>query len=115
MLNRVSLLALLFLLSGTACSDQAVSTAYKLEADALCNAFNPSTWGVDFQKLTPSEKATMLQNKIQAALQSDEMTKIYQTLITVSPDKAYSNYVTAVSALIGEPHSCPSIKDYFSF
>lgn len=101
--------------SGIACSDQTDKTDFKAEAKALCDAFNPATWDADFQKFYPAEKATMLQQKIQAAIHSEAMTKIYRKLATDRPEKAYSNYTRNVSDLIGEQHTCPSIQNYFSF
>jgi hypothetical protein len=65
-MSRVLFLFLLILISGSACSEQTVPSDYKSEANALCDAFDPATWDVDFQKLTPAEKATKLQEKIQA-------------------------------------------------
>ena len=114
MINRALFLLVLVLFTGVACSEQGAQSDYKSEANALCNAFNPATWGVDFQKMTPVKKATMLQKKIQAAIQSEPMKKVYQTLITDGPDKAYTNYVKNVSDLIGAPHKCQHVKDYFS-
>lgn len=114
MVNRVLFLFVLVFLSGVACSEQAAQSDYKPEANALCDAFNPATWGVDFQKMTPAEKATTLQRKIQTAIQSDPMKKFYQTLIPDAPDKAYTNYAKSVSDLVGAPHKCQYIKDYFS-
>ena len=57
----------------------------------------------------------MLQQKIQAAIHSEPMKKIYQGLATDASEKAYTNYIQNVSALIAEQYTCPSIQDYFSF
>jgi len=111
---KVYIFIALVFISGSACSEQTAQTSYKAEANALCDAFNPETWGVDLQNMNPSQKAATLSKKIQSAIHSEQMKKIYQSLIHDAPNTAYTNYARNVSALIDEPYTCDSIKDYFS-
>lgn len=115
--KKAYLFSVLIFISSAACSEQAAQTTatYKAEANALCDAFNPATWGVDLQSMNPAQKATMLTKKIQSAIHSEKMKKIYQSLIHDKSNTAYANYTENVSMLIGEPYTCDAIKDYFSF
>jgi len=114
MINRMLLFSLLILISGVACSSPSQESAYLEEANALCDAHNPTTWKeVDFKTLSPVERAKMFSQKIQAAIHSDKMKEIFQQLIKDPPDQAYANYVKNVSAIVGKKYECSYIKDYF--
>lgn len=56
----------------------------------------------------------MLAKKIESAIKTDKMKDIYQMLISDRTIKAYTTYTKNVSDLVGEPHTCLYIKDYFS-
>lgn len=114
--KKAYIILVLVFISSAACSDQSSTSteSYKSEANALCDAYNPATWKVDFQKLSPSQKAEMLVEKIKSAIHSDKMKKIFQTLSHDRSESAYTNFTKSVSGLIGEPYKCDAMKDYFS-
>jgi len=112
--NIIYAFAVLIFMSTSACSKQSAQETYKQEANALCDAFNPATWGGGFINMNPSEKAEMLAKKIQAAIHSDKMKKIFQTLSHDRSESAYTNFTKSVSGLIGEHYKCDAMKDYFS-
>ncbi len=114
-LYRLLLIAVLSCSVTVACSGQNAAAAYKEEARALCDAYNPQTWGKPVEGMDAVDMASTLANKIQAAVKSEEMKKIVIAMPKYPPDKVYDFYRTSVSKLTGEPHQCESIRNYFSY
>jgi len=76
MINRALFLFMLVLFTG--CSEQVRQSDYKSEANALCDDFNPGTWGVDFDKMNPVQKAKMLQKKSRRLFNLTRWKKLYK-------------------------------------
>lgn len=114
MYRKTYLYLVIVFISSPVFPGQVERAGYKVEANALCDAFNPDTWKVDLKSMNPSQLAKMLSEKIKSAIHSDKMKKIYLSLSHDRSKFAYTNYVKSVSSLVGEPYSCDAMKDYFS-
>lgn len=111
----VLMLGIGVLVSGmSACSETDEKTRFRLEAEAVCEVFNPNNWKDISKDIQPYELQAMLTERLTAALKSEQMAEIFRALPQFKIDKAYDIYQKKVSELIGEKHECPAIKDYFS-
>ena len=108
----ITLILLLATLSG--CAKKESVADYKSEAKALCEVFNPEKWENMPKDLTPVQIQQKLADGIEAAVHSDKMKEVIQTIPKIPAELRYKYIVESVSALTGEPYSCPGLEDYFS-
>ena len=87
---------------------------YKSEANALCEVFNPEKWENMPKDLTPVEIHKILSDGIQAAVHSEKMKEVVHTIPKISGELRYKYVVESISALTGEPYSCPGLEEYFN-
>ena len=87
---------------------------YKSEAKALCKVFNPKKWENIPKDLTPIEIHKIFSDGIQAAVHSEKMSEVVQTIPKIPAELRYKYVVENISALTGETYSCPGLEEYLS-
>ncbi|GAB1262187.1 hypothetical protein [Aurantivibrio plasticivorans] len=99
------------------CSENSVATTsdYNAEASALCEALSPAYWAEASKGKSPAEIQTLLTQRIEDAVSSNEMTALIQNLSSHPIEERYLHIQSTVKELTGEDYDCPALKDYFSF
>ncbi|MGH1472027.1 MAG: hypothetical protein ACRBCS_12585 [Cellvibrionaceae bacterium] len=92
-----------------------VSTNYKLEAEELCNVFNPENWDDETIGMEPMDVQNLLSQKIYEAVQSEEMVSLINSLPSLPVNKRYEYYINSVTNLTGQKIECSDLNNYFSF
>lgn len=98
-----------------ACSGQNVTTAFKNDVKAMCDAYNPQTWGIQTNEMDAAELANTLVKKIQDAAKTEEMKDIVIAMPKQPRETVYDFYKTRVSTLIGESYECDNMKNYYNY
>lgn len=112
--NKIVFAALVFIVLITGCEKKEAVADYKTEAKALCEVFNPQKWENMPKDLTPIEIQQIFSDGIQSAVHSEKMKEIVHTIPKIPAELRYKYIVESISALTGEPYSCPGLEEYFS-
>ena len=109
----IAVTVILFMVLLVACTKKESVADYKSEAKALCEVFNPEKWENMPKDLTPVQIQQKLADGIEAAVHSEKMKEVVQTIPKIPAELRYKYVVESITTLTGEPYSCPGLKDYF--
>ena len=94
------------------CDKKDTVADYKSEAKALCEVFNPKKWETMPKDLTPVEIHKIFSDGIQAAVHTEKMEEVVSTIPKIPAELRYKYVAENISALTGEPYSCPGLEEY---
>ncbi len=110
--NAAALLLVLPLLC--ACAKDYSEADYKVEAQAVCEAFNPKAWRDLPADIEPYEPQDLLAQRLAADIVSEAMRDIVAALPKQDMARRYRYYANSGSRLSGEAHECAAMREYLA-
>ena len=79
--------------------------------DAICQVYTEAYQQESFKKLTASERASYINQKIQETVQPGEALNTLQLIAQVEPSEKYNLLKQAAEMSTGKPWDCPAIQN----